>query len=114
MRSTEDWTRHKVLPISELAEETDETDDQTLHAIQKLMGEKLAVPIVKVAKACRANKSSSSSNPQQVIAQLVSEYENFCSLKFTSKLKSISLCLQGGPERFAYRKTLIKTIPEGK
>ena len=85
--------KDKNLRISGLTEETNETDDQTLHAVQKLVGEKLAAPNVKVAKAHRANRSSSNSNFRQVIAQLMSESDKFCCLKMSSKLMSTSLYL---------------------
>ena len=93
MKATEDQTRRKNLRISGLVEGTKEKDDHTLRAVRKLVDEKLAAPNVKVAKAYRANRSSSNINSWQVIAFMMSESDKFCCPKMNSKLKSISLYL---------------------
>ena len=72
MRTTEAWTRRKNLRVSGLAEETNKTNEQTLHPVRRLAYEKLVVPNVKVAKVYRGNRNSSYINPWQFIGQLMS------------------------------------------
>ena len=84
----EDWVRRKNLRITGVAELPNESEQQTTHAVQKLISEKMQVPDTKVLKAFRVNSRDGNNTQRSIVAHLATEQDRNNCLRATAKLKN--------------------------
>ena len=88
IRIMEDWVRRKNLRITGVAELPNESEQQTTHAVQKLISEKMQVPDTKVLKAFRVNSRDGNNTQRSIVAHLATEQDRNNCLRATAKLKN--------------------------
>ena len=87
VRILEDRSKSKNLRITGLNELHNENMEQTTHAVQKLVAEKLGQQNVRVKTAFRIGKQNGSSSSREIVAHLSSEQDKTACLKSGRKLK---------------------------
>ena len=88
IRIMEDWVRRKNLRITGVAELPNESEQQTTHAVQKLISEKMQVPDTKVLKAYRVSNRDGNNTQRSIVAHLATEQDRNNCLRATAKLKN--------------------------
>ena len=110
-RVFQDWTKRKNLRISGMIEISDENDEQTIHAVQKLITNNLGESDVKVKKAYRV-RSPSESQPRRVVAEFSCTEDKFKCFKQGEKLFDTDIYLEEdvSSSTLAIRKTKLAEL----
>ena len=111
VRALEDWTKRKNIRITGMTEISNENNEQTIHAVQKLIVNNLGESDVRVLKAYRV-KSSSGSQPRHIVAELSSTEDKFKCFRQGKKLKNTDIYLNEdvSSSTLAIRKTKLAEL----